>query len=327
MPGRRIGWISSLILSVGLAGCGGRRHPEALPPAPELAKPAVRFDTLLVNHAASLEQVMAILATRFEAGHPGVVLRHRSVGGVDPVRGPTEPPITPDVVALADEALNPQLLPPPRATWYVVFARNAMVLAYTDRSAFATGIGPANWADVLLRPGARVGRADPRDPAGARALLLFRLAAMHHARPGLAAALERASTTAVPPPHRTLYDALAARALDYVITYRSTARVLGFRVVELPDEINLSDPTRNASYARATVGVPTRSGRADSLVRGAAILYGATVPSGARHRALGEQFVSELLSSQARELLAEWGFLPQVGTIVRGTPPPAIRPE
>jgi len=271
---------------------------------------------------------MAVLATRFEAGHPGVVLRHRSDGGGDPMRRPTEPPVTPDVVALADEALNPQLLPPPRATWYVVFARNAMVLAYTDRSAFATGIGPANWADVLLRPGARVGRADPtRDPAGSRALLLFRLAALHYARPGLAAALERASTTIIPPPHRTLYDALAAGALDYVITYRSTARVLGFHAVALPDEVNLSDPTRNTFYARATVGVPTRSGLADSLVRGAAILYGATVPSGARHRALGEQFVSELLSSQARELLAEWGFLPQVSAFVRGTPPPALRPE
>ena len=327
MSSRRIGWISSLILTVGVAGCGGKRRPEA-PPAPPPATPERRVDTLLVDHPSSLETVMAALAARLQAGRPGVVVRRRSEGSVDLVRRATEPSETPDVLAVADYSLIPQLQPPLRASWFVVFARNAMVLAYTDRSAFAADIRPANWTDVLLRPGARVGRADAtRDPAGYRAVLLFRLAALHYGRPGLAAALERASTTAIPAPHRTLYEALAAGALDYVITYRSTARVRGFHAVELPDDVNLSDPTRSVFYTRATVGVPLRSGGADSLIRGEPILYGATVPSGARHRALGEQFVRELLSAQGRELLAEWGFLLPERAIERGTLPPAVRPE
>lgn len=303
------------MLTVAVTACAGKRPPTA-PPPPPAVKPVARVDTLLLEHAPSLEQPLAILATRFQAAHPGVVVQRRRARA-DLAQPAGDASGMPDVLAVEGA---------PRATWYVVFARDALVLACTDRSAFAADIAPANWADVLLRPGARVGRADPRDPAGYRALLLFRLAALHYARPGLVAVLERASTTAIPAPHRTLLDALTAGALDYVVTYRSLARARGFRAVELPDAINLGDPTRSAFYARASIAVPLGPGAAESLIRGEPILYGATVPPGARHEALGEQLVRALRSAEGRELLAEWGFLVPVSAIEAGPVPATVRP-
>ena len=44
------------------------------------------------------------------------------------------------MIGLADYEVFPNLLMPGQVTWYAQFARNRMVIAYTDHSKFATGL-------------------------------------------------------------------------------------------------------------------------------------------------------------------------------------------
>src|SRR6185503_18609137 len=96
----------------------------------------------------------------------------------------------PDVVAVADYGVIAKLLLPQYASWYVTFASNAMVLAYTERSSGAAGITGENWWRVLLRKDVRWGSSDPNlDPNGYRALMVAQLAEAHYRQPSLAARL------------------------------------------------------------------------------------------------------------------------------------------
>src|SRR5579875_1024887 len=73
-----------------------------------------------------------------------------------------------DVLAVAD----PRTLPTGAGGWYVGFASDAIVVAYTDASKDTASITPENWYQILAEPGARVGRLDPdADPLGYQALL------------------------------------------------------------------------------------------------------------------------------------------------------------
>jgi molybdate/tungstate transport system substrate-binding protein len=106
-------------------------------------------------------------------------------GSLEAARKLTELGKVPDVLAVADYTVIDRLVRPVHATWQVMFARNAMVLAYTDRSAGAGEVNGSNWWQVMLRPGVRVGRSDPAlDPAGYRALMVLQLAEAHYAQPG-----------------------------------------------------------------------------------------------------------------------------------------------
>ncbi len=210
---------------------------------------------------------------------------------------------TPDVVALADHEVFPELLLPHFVGWYAEFARNRMVVAYTRNSKHAAEITADNWRSVLLRPGVLVGRTDPvTAPAGYRTLLTYQLAEDYYASPGLARALEART-----PPRLLRGNAadlaalLAAGELDYIVDYESLARAHGFTFIQLPSAIDLGDPSRADSYAKATVLV----GAGQDTVRrvGAPIVYGVTVPRQAPHGAAGLAFVRFLLGHEGQTIL------------------------
>lgn len=270
--------------------------------------PAVRTstDTLLVQEAASLVRpVRALLDTLRR--REGVVGADEQGGSLELVRRVTELGRTPDVLVLADEEVFPQLLVPRAAAWYVRFARNRMVIAFTARSRHAGEMSAANWPEILMRRDVLVGRPDPViAPAGYRALLLYELAERHYGRPGLAARLAARS-----PPARVRGTAaelavlLETGELDYIIEYESLARTHRFRYVSLPPEIDLGDPARASLYARARTRV-VRGG--DTVtVGGAPILYAATVPRAAPHPGSGVRFLALLLGPVGRRVLGEAG--------------------
>ena len=297
----------------------------ACPPVRQSARPPA--DTLLVDRAGSLDDVMRAMGAQFEASHPGVVVRGEHGGSVDMARRATDPKTTPDVLGTADFAIIPRVLMPRYATWYAAFARNAIVLAYTDRSKYASEVDSSNWVEVLLRPGVHGGHSDPaRDPGGYRAVLALRLTERYYHRPGLAAKLERVFPVAVAPPNQNLLDLLDVGRIDYVLLYRSTARARGLRTLELPEDINLSDPGRAATYGQASIEVAREPGAKDSiLIRGEPILYGVTVPKAAAHRKLAEQFVRDLLGEEGKAVLRENGFLVPDRAITGGELPPGLR--
>src|SRR5688572_13132389 len=150
---------------------------------------------LVVFNAGSLARPIRAALDSF-AVREGVRFEQEQAGSLETARKLTELGRVPDIIALADYQIFPQLLVPEHAAWYARFAHNRMVLAHTARSRHADGITPANWWQIVLRPGVETGHSDPDlDPAGYRALLVMRLAERYYRQPGLAARLERA----VPP--------------------------------------------------------------------------------------------------------------------------------
>ena len=270
---------------------------------------------------------MRALAARFEQSHPGLKVVLKAGGSVDLARAVAHGGPTPDVLALADYQLLPRLLVPSQASWYAAFAGNAMVVAYTNRSRYAGEVTGRNWTDVLRRPGVRAAHSDPaQDPAGYRALLVFHLAERALGERGLGRALEREVPTHVGRKGESLYDALRAGDLDYVVTYRSSALTTGLRFVELSPDIDLGDPGREATYAAVSLPIAREPGSSDSTsVRGEPILYGVTVPARARNRSMGERFVRELLGVGGQSILAGHGFLVSTRPAITGAAPAGLR--
>ena len=259
-------------------------------------------DTLVVFEAASLAAPMRAALDTFVRRTAAVVAEEHG-GSLELARRITELHRIPDVIVLADHEVFPQLLVPAHASWYADFARNRMVVAYTDRSKYAGEITAANWYDVMQRDEVLLGRADPAiAPAGYRALLLFTLAERHYRRPALAAVLEaRTPPRLLRGTAAELAALLSAGELDYIIDYESLARAQGLRFLSLPPEIDLGDPAVDSTYARASVRVAR--GRDSVTVRGAPIMYGLTVPRDAPHAGVGLRFVQFLLGPDGRAIL------------------------
>src|SRR5580700_3654557 len=141
--------------------------------------------TLLVMNAASITRPVRAALDSF-AARTGAKYELEPGASLEIARRLTELRRTPDVILLADPEVFPQLLMPRYAQWYALFARNRIVLAYTDGSRGAAGINATNWRNVVTRPGVEVGRADPNtDPSGYRTLLTMQLAEQYYRERGL----------------------------------------------------------------------------------------------------------------------------------------------
>lgn len=260
-------------------------------------------DTVVVFAAASLAVPVRAALDAF-ARRTGTVVLQENGASLELARRITELHRVPDVVALADEEVFPRLLVPRAASWYARFARNRMVLAYTERSAGAAGVSQANWYRVLQRSDVRVGRSDPTlAPVGYRTLAVYQLAEQYYHTPGLAARLAARTPPALIRPNASeLVALLQAGELDYIVDYESLARANHLRYVRLPMGVDLGDPARAAQYARVSVRVPRRR---DTLTYVAApIVYGIGIPRAAPHSAVGARFLTFLLGPEGRAILA-----------------------
>jgi molybdate/tungstate transport system substrate-binding protein len=261
-------------------------------------------DRLVVFNAGSLARPLRAALDTFATRHD-VIVEQESAGSLETARKLTELGKIPDVIALADVEIFPQLLVPAHADWYARFARNRMVIAYTDRSRHASEVSTGNWWRVLQRPDVEVGRADPDlDPNGYRTLLVLQLAERQYGQPGLAARLlARSPPRNVRPKETDLVGLLEAGELDFIWSYESMAQAAELRYVQLPATIDLSDPSRAAEYAHASVRVVGRTPGDSIEFRGEPIVYGLSIPRGAPHPALAGRFVAWLLSDDGRRVL------------------------
>jgi molybdate/tungstate transport system substrate-binding protein len=284
---------------------------------------------LVVFNAGSLAQPFRELLRAFRDKYPDVVPAQENSGSVEAARKLTELSKIPDVLAVADYNVIPALLVPAHATWYVTFARNAMVLAYSADAPGAGEIDGKNWWQVLLRSGVRTGRSDPAlDPNGYRVLMVAQLAERHYHEPGLAARLLAAMPKRfMRPKEADLTALLEAGELDYIWTYRSIAETNRLAYVTLPRAIDLSDPTLADVYSAVSVRVPGRRRAARDSVefRAEPILYAITIPTAAPHPTIAAAFTRFVLSPEGSAILRRSGFLvapPQVAG--PGKPPPGV---
>lgn len=279
-----------LLAAVTLAGCSGRAASEP--------------DRLVVFAAGSLARPLRAALDTF-AARTKTRIDLESAGSLETARKLTELGKIPDVMALADEEVFPQLLMPRFTTWYARFARNRMVIAHSDRSRYADRLTEGTWRDVLTGADVQVGRADPDlDPAGYRTLLVFQLAERHYREPGLAARLlENAPKRNMRAKSAELVALLQAGELDYAWSYESVAQAAGLRYLTLPSAVDLGTAADSGAYATASVKVLGAS-RGDTITMlGGTIRYAISIPTNAPHRETAEQFVAWLLGEPGRAVL------------------------
>jgi len=260
-------------------------------------------DTVVVYLAASLTKPLQAALDTF-AIRNDIVVQRESGASLEHARKITELGRVPDVIALADVDVFPQLLMPAHVRWYAEFARNRMIIGYTERSRHAAEIDSANWPRILAMPDVQVGRPDPDlAPAGYRTLLMLQLAERYYRSPGLAArVLANAPPRNMRPNAAELATLLQTGELDYIFDYESVASAYGFKALHLPAAIDLGDPAQATEYAKARVRVKGKGTDSATFV-GAPIVYALSVPQGAPHPAAAQRLASFLLSGDGRRMM------------------------
>jgi molybdate/tungstate transport system substrate-binding protein len=273
------------------------------------AAQAAEPTSLTIFAAGTLALPFRQLDTQFEQQHAGVAVQPIFGGSVMMAKRITTLHQPADLIAVADYNVIPKYLfggaaGPTYAKWYIGFARNSITFVYTDKSKYAGEITPANWYQVLARPGVEIGRSDPdTDPSGYQTVQMLALAEKFYKVPGLEKKiLANAPRTNMRDTETALISALQLGQLDYLAIYRSDALQHHFRYINLPARIDLGDPRDAAFYAEAVAR--TKNGD----LKGTPIVYAVTIPSNAPHPELAEAYVRMLLGPQGQGVLKANGF-------------------
>ncbi|MDD1664289.1 MAG: tungstate ABC transporter substrate-binding protein WtpA, partial [Methanomicrobiales archaeon] len=310
--------------------------------------PATATTPLHIFMAGSLSGPFGKLKTVFEKAHPDVEVQLFSSGSVDAIKKITQQNRKGEILASADYTLIPQLMIPNNASWYVNFARNEMVLAYTDASENANQITADNWYLILNRANVSWAISDPNsDPAGYRSLMAIQLQEMAEARPilfeQLVGAYSNITTTesggvttihtGIPEPDNRKFiikstaadvvSAVKAGTVDYGWEYRSVAIQNGLKYLDLPPAVDLSSVDYASDYAM--VQVDTLKGTDRILYPGTPIVYGVTVPSSTEEPDLGIAFVQLLIGTDGQKILADDGQIPITPAMASGRVPDALK--
>jgi molybdate/tungstate transport system substrate-binding protein len=291
---------------------------------------------LKIFHAGSLAKPFEEIEQQFENGYDFDVQR-TSLGSVEVVKQVTELHKTPDIVAVADYSLIPQMMIPEYADWYIQFAQNGMVLAYTDQSKYANEIDENNWYEILGRSDVRFGFSNPNaDPCGYRSPMVIQLAEMHYGNSTIFDGLIGGNTNITVNYENNVYSIevpetedlgpntekveiteksvnllakLTEGSIDYAFEYRSVAFQHGFNFVELPAGIDLSSTEYENTYKRVKIF----SG--EKWHTGKPIVYGVTIPKNAPHREGAIEFVKLLISEDGQQALQNCGQPPIIPAI------------
>ena len=216
-----------------------------------------------------------------------------------------------DIYASADYRIIPEQLIPSYATWYIIFASNAMTVMYTSHSKYSSEINPTNWYQVITRPGVLVGVSNKdTDPSGSQAIFMLQLAGLVYYQNSsyiydqLYVNKAAKHELIVVPTETTLDAQLDTGAVDYVLTYSSEAISHKFPYLNLDPRVNLSNLTLSDWYEQASV---TINGK---LTKGAPILYDITIPNNSPDPSMGAAFIEALFSAQGQTILRSSGLQP-----------------
>mgnify|MGYP000241755248 CR=1 FL=1 len=260
--------------------------------------------TITVFHAGSLSALFKECKVEFEKQYNCTVLLEAS-GSIDAVRKITDLHKPCDVIALADVKLFDSLQT--YCPYWISFASNEMVLAYTTKSKFAQEIA-TDWIYALLRYDIACTRSDPlRDPCGYRTLLVWELASQMYNNPNLKKVLALRSPVEYMRPKETDCIALLeAGACDALWIYKSIAVQQNFPYVTLSDRINLSNPKYEQLYKKACVTLSDT--KKQYTFCGSTIAYGASIPVNAANTKGAVAFLTYLCGKEGKALIAKHGF-------------------
>jgi len=272
---------------------------------------SVKPKEIIIFHAGSLSVPFKQLADEYEKKNPGIKIIREAAGSLVCARKITELKKPCDIIASADYFVINELLIPEYATWSIRFATNEIVIAFQEKSKYAADIDSANWIDILLRKDVTFSRSDPdSDPCGYRTVLTFKLAEKYFGKTGLADELISKNRDFIRPKEVDLVALVESNAVDYMFQYKSVAIQHNLKYIELPDEINLSDPAKNDIYNSVSTDVTGRSPGSKVSVKGEYINYSLTILTEAMNKKEAVDFISFLLGNAGTDILRKNGQKP-----------------
>jgi molybdate/tungstate transport system substrate-binding protein len=315
--------------------------------------------TLKVLCAASLLFPLGKVEAAFEEAYPDVNVEIEGHGSIQVIRQVTELGEKADLLMVADYSLIPLMMynssnsgsTQTFADWYIRFASNKIVLAYTNSSKYATEVNVTNWFSVLMRPDVVFGFPNPMiDALGYRALMAMQLAETYYGNysifhdlvttnfdPPISSIPSDDNYTIIVPDVQQPKEGVMVRAssiqliplletgsVDYCFLYMSNAKQYGLRYVEFPDSFNLGNPQFEDMYEHVTVRFELQRFATVGLDRlGKTIYYGFTIPNNAVQKNLAVVFAEFLLGEEGRGIFeSAWHpvFLPSYTDNRQGVP-------
>jgi len=266
---------------------------------------------IIIFHAGSLSVPFRELKEIYEKRNLGVRILLEPAGSLVCARMITELKKPCDIMASADYFVINELLIPDYADWSIRFATNEIVIAFSDKAKYADEISSSNWIDILLRNDVIYGRSDPdSDPCGYRSVLTMKLYEKYYNIPGLSDKLTGKNRDYIRPKEVDLVALIESNAIDYMFQYKSVAIQHDLNYIELPDEVNLSDPHLEELYN--SVSLEIRGNKPDNkiIVKGGYINYSMTIPFVSPNKEAAIDFMSFILSEEGTEIFRKNGQNP-----------------
>ena len=312
-------------------------------------------ETLTIFHAGSLATPFGELEKEFEKIY-GADVRREATGSKATIRKITELGKKADVVASADYTLIEDMMIssyPKYANFCIQFAKNRMVIAYTNKSVYKDEINEGNWYKILARKNVRFGFSNPNDdPCGYRALISIQLAEIYYGNDTIFDKLIEENTAidateengsyiihvpssaelginvakiAMRSAEIDLMASLETGDIDYLFIYRSVAyqhRHSGVNFIELPEEIDLSSSELADFYSKIKISFAS-----GDVIEGKPIVYGVTIPVNAKNEEMAVKFIALLLNETGQEILRRNGQIPITPAICNNITalPPELR--
>jgi len=288
--------------------------------------------TLKIFCAGSLKIPLDNLSTIFVANYHYKVHIEPS-GSVEAIRKVVDLNKACDIIAVADYRLISMYLIPKYTTWYIAFATNQIVLAYTNRSRYADELtkNPDNWFQILSRPNVRYGFSDPnKDPCGYRTVGAIALASILYNSSailnnlllskidGIRYSIKNGTVHIYISPNISPHGNLIIRpksidlifllesgTIDYVFEYRSVAAQRKLNFISLPKEINLGDPSLDNFYSKVVVHILSGTDK-EKAIPMKSIVYGITVLSESKNKRMALEFIKLLLSDKGKKVFEKY---------------------
>lgn len=303
------------LLLLTLASVAAAQTPKCVPASNQ---------QLIIYRAGSLTRAFAPLEAAFTC-QTGIQVKDTAMGSVDAGRQITAGGQACDLYAPADYLdIDLFMKPAGYSNFDIVFAQGKMVLAYSESGLAAKKLPPiaesgrvvAKWYEILSMPGVAIGAGNPfLDPNAYRTPMIFQLVEEYYKVPNLYNNLLGHVVVAGPDASQITLG----KQLDFQFTYDHNAQATAktnpdYRYVNLPDEINLSDPAKNAYYAQHAVvvlpGLGTPRSARTIAVPGARVAWGITLMKDAPNRENAIKFLQLLLSPLGTASLKDNGPSP-----------------
>ncbi|MCE5346441.1 MAG: tungstate ABC transporter substrate-binding protein WtpA [Bacteroidales bacterium] len=274
---------------------------------------------IIIFHAGSLSVPFKQLKSLYEKKNPGIEILLEPAGSLVCARKITELKKPCDILASADYFVINELLIPDYTKWSIRFATNEIVIAYHEKSRYSSEINSTNWIDILMKDDVIYSRSDPdSDPCGYRTVLTFMLAERYYNKEGLTEKMTSKNIDFIRPKETDLIALIESNSIDYMFQYKSVAIQHRLKYIELPDEINLSDPSKEEIYRTVSLDVIGSKPGTKMKVTGDYINYSMTVPDNAPDKDEAVDFICYMLSEEGMEIFKKNGQDPIIPVLIDG---------